>query len=91
MDLAEKFITSVLKEVLENCKEDLEFLDERLAKEDQSKPQAERSPMGLIEKIKFVIENDFKRVSYTEAYEILQKFKTQQKEKISISHPRMGS
>src|SRR6056300_169125 len=46
MNLAEKFITYVLKEVLKDCAEDLEFLDERLAKEDQSKPQAERSPMG---------------------------------------------
>ena len=84
MDLAEKFITSVLKEVLENCKEDLEFLDERLAKEDQSKPQAERSPMGLIEKIKFVIENDFKRVSYTEAYEILRNSKPNKKKKFKF-------
>ena len=84
MDLAEKFITSVLKEVLENCKEDLEFLDERLTKEDQSKPQAERSPMGLIEKIKFVIENDFKRVSYTEAYEILRNSKPNKKKKFQF-------
>ncbi len=81
MNLAEKFITSVLKDVLERCQEDLKFLDERLAKEDQSKPQAERSPMGLIEKIKFVIDNDFKRVSYTEAFEILRNSKPNKKKK----------
>lgn len=84
MDLAEKFITSVLKEVMENCTEDLQFLDERLDKEDQSKPQAERSSMGLIEKIKFVIENDFKRVSYTEAYEILRNSKPNKKKKFQF-------
>jgi asparaginyl-tRNA synthetase len=84
MNLAEKFITYVLKEVLKDCTEDLEFLDERLAKEDQSKPQAERSPMRLIEKIKFVIENDFKRVSYTEAYEILRNSKPNKKKKFQF-------
>jgi len=84
MNLAEKFITYVLKEVLKDCAEDLEFLDERLAKEDQSKPQAERSPMRLIEKIKFVIENDFKRVSYTEAYEILRNSKPNKKKKFQF-------
>jgi len=84
MNLAEKFITYVLKEVLKDCAEDLEFLDERLAKEDQSKPQAERSPMRLIEKIKFVIENDFKRVSYTEAYEILRNSKPKKKKKFQF-------
>lgn len=84
MNLAEKFITSVLKEILDHCFEDLEFLDERLAKEDQSKPQAERSPMGLIEKIKFVIDNDFKRVSYTEAFEILRNSKPNKKKKFKF-------
>ena len=84
MNLAEKFITYVLKEVLKDCAEDLEFLDELLAKEDQSKPQAERSPMRLIEKIKFVIENDFKRVSYTEAYEILRNSKPNKKKKFQF-------
>ena len=81
MNLAEKFITSVLKEILDNCYEDLEFLDERLAKEDQSKPQAERSPMRLKEKINFVINNDFKRVSYTEAFEVLRNSKQNKKKK----------
>ena len=84
MNLAEKFITSVLKEILDNCFEDLEFLDERLAKEDKSKSQAERSPMGLLEKIKFVIDNDFKRVSYTEGFEILRNSKPNKKKKFKF-------
>ena len=84
MNLAEKFITSVLKDVLNNCFEDLTYLNERLAKEDESKPQAERSPMGLLEKIKFVIDNDFKRISYTEAYEILKSSKPNKKNKFKF-------
>ena len=84
MNLAEKFITAVLKNVLERCEEDLQFLDQRLAKEDQSKPQNERSPMGLIEKIKFVINNDFKRISYTEAFDILRNSQPNRKNKFKF-------
>ena len=90
MDLAEKFITCVLKEILDNCFEDLEFLDDRLVKEDQSKPKAERSPMGLKEKIKFVINNDFKRVSYTEAFEILRNSKQNKKKKFKFPVNQWG-
>ncbi len=81
MDLAERFITYVLKTVLDHSSEDLQFLDERLAKEESTKPQAERSQMGLIEKIRFVIENDFKRLSYTEAIEILKNSNPNKKKK----------
>ncbi|MDA8612290.1 hypothetical protein N9L07_04075, partial [Flavobacteriaceae bacterium] len=84
MNLAEKFITSVLKKVLSRCEKDLHFLDERFDKEEKSKPQLERSPMGLLEKIKFVVENDFKRVSYTEAYEILRNSKPNKKKKFQF-------
>jgi len=81
MDLAEKFITSVLKRVLKSCEKDLKFLDERFIKEEQTKPQQQRSSMGLLEKIEFVVNNDFKRVSYTEAIEILRNSKPNKKKK----------
>lgn len=81
MDLAEDFIKGVLKHVLENCREDLEFLDKRQQDEDKSKPQAERSPMGLIEKLEFVVNNNFVRVSYTEAIDILRNSKPNKKKK----------
>lgn len=81
MNLAEDFIKSVLQYVLDNCKEDLVFLDERFAKEEQSKPQQQRSKMGLLEKIRFVVENEFVRISYTEAIEILQQSKPNKKKK----------
>jgi asparaginyl-tRNA synthetase len=81
MNLAEKFITSVLKDIMKNCFEDLKYLDERLAKEDEKKPKIERNTIGLIERINFVINNDFKRISYTEAYEILRNSKPNKKKK----------
>ena len=81
MDLAEKFITSVLKYALENCQKDLEFLDDRYSKEESSKPQHLRSELNLLDKIKFVVNNEFKRVSYTEAYEILRNSTPNKKKK----------
>ena len=71
MDLAEDFIKYVVKYAVDNCSDDLKFLEGRLTDEEQSKPQIERSEMSLSEKLRFVIENDFKRVSYTEAIDIL--------------------
>ncbi|RLD83906.1 MAG: asparagine--tRNA ligase [Bacteroidetes bacterium] len=81
MDLSEDFIKEVLKYVLENCKDDLEFLEQRLIQEDKSKPANQRSEMALIEKLHFVIDNNFKRVSYTEAIEILRNSKPNKKKK----------
>jgi len=81
MDLAEDFMKSVLSYVLEHNKEDLEFLEQRLLDEEKTKPQAERSEMSLIEKIKFVVDNNFKRVSYTEAIDILKNSKPNKKKK----------
>ncbi len=71
MNLAEEFIQYLINYVMENNKEDLEFLDARLSEEEKQKPQAERSELGLIEKLKFVLENKFERITYTEAIQIL--------------------
>jgi len=81
MDLAEDFIKSVLTFVLEHCKEDLAFLDERFMQEENTKPQLQRSEMSLLEKLKFVADNNFKRVSYTEAIDILRNCKPNKKKK----------
>lgn len=91
MDLAEKFIKSVLTYILENCKEDLAFLDERFAKEESSKPKLERSEMGLLEKINFVVKNEFKRVSYTEAIDILRNSKPNKKKKFNFPIDQWGA
>lgn len=79
MDLAEDFMKYVLKYVLDHNAEDLKFLEQRLLEEEKAKPQAERSEMALIEKLKFVIDNNFKRVTYTEAIDILRDSKPNKK------------
>ena len=84
MDLAEDFMKSVISYVLEHNAEDLAFLDKRLFDEEKTKPQAERSPMTLIEKLKFVTDNNFKRVSYTEAIDILKNSKPNKKKKFKF-------
>ncbi|NRR92194.1 asparagine--tRNA ligase [Winogradskyella undariae] len=91
MDLAEDFMKSVLSYVLEHNKEDLEFLDKRLLDEEKTKPQAERSEMSLIEKIKFVVDNNFKRVSYTEAIDILRNCKPNKKKKFNYIIEEWGA
>ena len=81
MNLAEDFIKYVLKYTLEVRRDDLEFLNKRFLEEEKSKPQQERSSMSLIEKLEFVINNDFKRVSYTEAIDILKNCNHNKKKK----------
>lgn len=71
MDLAEDFIQYVIKYALENCREDLEFLQTRLQDEEKQKPQNERSEMALIDKLEFVLANKFERITYTQAIDIL--------------------
>ncbi|HMH22064.1 MAG TPA: asparagine--tRNA ligase [Puia sp.] len=71
MNLAEDFIRYIIRYAMEHNREDLDFLAQRLAEEEKQKPQAERSEMGLIEKLEFVVNNSFQRVTYTEAIDIL--------------------
>ena len=71
MNLAEEFIRHLIKYVMDHNREDIEFLDQRLAEEEKQKPQAERSELGLIEKLEFVINNSFERITYTDAINIL--------------------
>ena len=91
MDLAEDFIKSVISYVLKNCKDDLAFLDDRLAQEEKLKPALERSEMSLIEKLKFIIENNFIRVSYTEAIEILKNSTPNKKKKFQYLIEEWGT
>ena len=71
MNLAESFIRYLIGYVMENNREDLDFLAARLAEEEKQKPQAERSELGLIEKLEFVLNNRFERITYTEAIDTL--------------------
>ena len=83
MNLAESFLKYILQYILDNCSDDLMFLDERLKKEESQKPKIERSELNLIDKIKFTINNKFVRVSYTEAFEILRNSNYNKKKKFN--------
>jgi asparaginyl-tRNA synthetase len=71
MNLAESFIQYLIAYVMKHNREDLEFLAQRLVEEEKQKPQTERSELGLIEKLEFVLNNKFERITYTEAIDVL--------------------
>jgi asparaginyl-tRNA synthetase len=80
MNLAEDFVKYVIHYALEHCKDDLDFLEKRLAEEEKSKPQLDRS-MPLSEKLRFVVDNAFERLTYTEAIDILVRSKPHKEKK----------
>jgi asparaginyl-tRNA synthetase len=71
MNLAEEFIKYIIQFAIDNNKDDLEFLAQRLADEEKQLPQDKRGEFGLIEKLEFVLNNNFERITYTEAIDIL--------------------
>jgi asparaginyl-tRNA synthetase len=91
MDLAEDFIKFVIQYAVERCADDLKFLEGRLLDEEKQKPQAERSEMALLEKLNFVLNNDFKRVSYTEAIDILRDSTPNKKKKFQYLIEEWGA
>ena len=81
MDLAEDFLKYCIQYCIENNADDLRFLDNRLAEEEKQLKKEERFEMGLLERLQFVIENDFERLTYREAIEILRNSKPNKKKK----------
>ena len=81
MNLAEEFIKYVIQHAVDNNKEDLEFLAQRLEEEEKQKPQNERSELGLLDKLNFVLANDFERITYTQAIDILRESNHNKKKK----------
>ena len=81
MDLAEDFLKEVIKDVMETCPDDLKFLSDRITQEEKGLPQDQRQPMELLEKLKFASDNDFARITYTEAFDILRNSKPNKKKK----------
>ncbi len=81
MQLAQEFLQFLVRYALEYCSEDLEFLNKRAQDEEQTKPQEQRNELGLFERLKFVAENDFQRLSYTEAIDILKNSNPNKKKK----------
>lgn len=84
MDLAESMLKHVVQFVLDTCPEDLEFLHKRAEDEEKQKKQEERNEMGLLERLKFVVENDFIRITYTEAIDILKDSTPNKKKKFQF-------
>ncbi len=81
MDLAEEMLKYLIQYALDNCMDDLNFLNKRLLDEEKTKKAEERSQMELIERLKFVAENEFVRITYTNAIDILKNSKPNKKKK----------
>ncbi len=91
MDLGEDLLKSVIRYALKNCIDDLEFLDKRQADEDKTKKEEDRAPMGLIGHLEFVVNNNFERVPYTEAIEILRNSKPNKKKRFKYLIDEWGA
>jgi asparaginyl-tRNA synthetase len=91
MDLAEEMLKYLVKYALDNCKEDLAFLEKRVLDEEKQKPQNERNELTLTERLKFILENDFERITYTEAIDILKRSKPNQKKKFQYLIEEWGA
>ena len=81
MDLTEDFLKYLCKYAMDNNKDDIEFLNQRDIQENKSKPQDQRPELTLIERLEFVINNDFERITYTEAIDILRQSKPYKKKR----------
>lgn len=90
MDLAEEMLKYLVKYALDNCYDDLEFLEQRALNEEKNLPQAQRHDMSLIEKLKFVLEKEFIRLTYTEAIEILKNSNYNKKNKFKYPVDKWG-
>ena len=90
INLAEKFIRSIIQNIYEKCKKEIMFLSDRLLKEEQNLPKNERNEMSLDERINFVIKNDFVRITYSEAFEILKNSKPNKKKKFKYPIKNWG-
>lgn len=90
MRLAEDLLKFICRYALENCNEDLDFLSRRAQEEESAKPQDQRSEMGLQERLRFVIDNDFQRLTYTEAIDILRESAPNKKKKFQFLIDKWG-
>ncbi|MEQ9402950.1 MAG: asparagine--tRNA ligase [Cyclobacteriaceae bacterium] len=91
MDLSEEMLKYMVNHALNNCQEDLEFLNKRELDEEKARPQNERNELNLLERLQFVAENEFVRISYTEAIEVLKRSKPNQKKKFQFLIEEWGA
>ncbi len=91
MDLAEEFLKYLIRYALDNCMDDLEFLNQRLLQEEKNLKKEEKSEMSLLERLQFILNNEFKRISYTEAIDILKNSKPNKKKKFKYLIEEWGA
>ncbi len=91
MDLAEEFLKYLIRYTLDNCMDDLEFLNQRLLQEEKNLKKEEKSEMSLLERLQFILNNEFKRISYTEAIDILKNSKPNKKKKFKYLIEEWGA
>ena len=84
MDLAEDFLKYCISYCLKNNKEDLDFLHNRLENEEKNLKKEERAELGLLERLSFVVDNKFERITYTEAINILRNCKPNKKKRFQF-------
>jgi len=84
MDLGEDFLKFLVQYALDNCAEDLRFLNDRAFKEEQQLPKQQRNDLSLLERMQMVVENEFERITYTRAIEILENSKPNKKKKFKF-------
>ncbi|RZL50956.1 MAG: asparagine--tRNA ligase [Pedobacter sp.] len=91
MQLAEDMMKYVISYALENCKDEIAFLNDRLLEEEKTKPQQERSELSLVDKLNFCLANEFERLTYTEAIQILKHSKPNQKKQFKYLIDEWGA
>ncbi len=90
MKLATDLLQYLVKYALDNCSEDLDFLNKRAQEEEATKPQDQRSELSLIDRLKFVTENEFQKLTYTEAIDILRNSTPNKKKKFQYLIDQWG-
>lgn len=91
MQLAQDLLKYLMQYALEHCIDDITFLDKRAADEEMTKPQAQRSELGLLDRIKFIVENEFQQLTYTEAIDILRNSNPNKKKKFQYLIDQWGA
>ena len=91
MQLAQDLLQYLMQYALDHCMDDITFLDKRAADEEMTKPQAQRSELGLLDRIKFIVDNEFQKLTYTEAIDILRNSNPNKKKKFQYLIDQWGA
>ncbi|MBI95465.1 MAG: asparagine--tRNA ligase [Flammeovirgaceae bacterium] len=90
MDLAEEMLKYVISYILENCDDDLIFLENFEINDEKSLPQIQRNEQPLRDRLSSILGKKFDRISYTEAFNILRNSKPNKKNKFEFKVEEWG-